>query len=180
MFQRILVLATALLALSTGNAAQINASYSQVAGASWAVDFAVTNDGTSTEITGFTVYFSEMLFADLVVDASPAQWDSIAIQPDLNLQSPGFLDSVLLGGSAPLTRGQTQGGFRVAFTFLGVGSAPMLAYDIVDQNFHVLFSGTTTAPIPEPSTVLMLVFGLAIVGRYAQLVHNREPLPCVN
>lgn len=180
MFQRILVLATALLALSTGNAAQINASYSRVAGASWAVDFAVTNDGTPAEITGFTVYFSEMLFADLVVDASPAQWDSIAIQPDLNLQSPGFLDSILLGGSAPLTLGQTQGEFRVAFSFLGVGAPPMLAYEIVDQNFNVLFSGTTTAPIPEPSTVLMLGLGLAVVGRYVRLLHNREPSPRVN
>lgn len=160
MFQRIFVLATALLAFSTVNAAQINASYSQVSGASWAVDFAVTNDGAPTEITGFTIYFSEMLFADLVVDASPAQWDSIAIQPDLNLQSPGFLDSVLLGGSAPLTLGQTQGGFRVAFTFLGVGSAPMLAYDIVDQNFNVLFSGVTAAPIPEPATAVLTGLGL--------------------
>jgi hypothetical protein len=147
--------------------AEIGATFSQLSGSTWSVDLSITNDGTPAEITGFTVYFSEALFADLMVDASPAVWDSIAIQPDVALASAGFLDSLLFDPSAPLTLGQTQAGFRVQFTYLDSGSPSMLPYDIVDGAFQVVAAGVTvplTSPVPEPSALLLASVGLAIVS----------------
>lgn len=157
---------TALTCLpSTG--AEIGATFAHRSGSTWAVDLSVTNDGIPAEITGFTVYFSEALFADLVVELSPGEWDSLAIQPDLALASPGFLDSLLFDPSAPLTLGQTQAGFRLLFTYLDSGAPPMLPYDIVDTAFQVIVSGVSVppaSPVPEPSTLLLGCLGLAILS----------------
>jgi PEP-CTERM motif len=166
MIRLALALATALLTLSAANAAQVTASFSQVSGASWTVDFAATNDGAPEVLSGLTVYFSESLFADLTLEASPATWDSIVVQPDSALPSAGFLDTFAIDPGDALTLGQTQDGFRVGFTFQGSGVPSMLPFDIVDRDFNVLLSGTTTAPIPEPGTALLLLLGLAAaVGR---------------
>lgn len=149
--------------LGPASAAVVGANFTQQSGSAWTVDLSITNDGTPAEITGFTVYFSESLFADLVVDASPAEWDSIAVQPDLVLGA-GFFDTLLLDPSAPLTLGQTQAEFRVAFTFLGAGAPSSLAYDIVDESYQVLASGFTvaasTGAVPEPGTILLASLGL--------------------
>lgn len=166
MIRLALALAIAISTLTAANATQVTASFTQVSGASWTVDFAATNDGTPEVLSGFTVYFSESLFADLTLEASPATWDSIVIEPDLALPSAGFLDTFAIDPGDALTLGQTQDGFRVGFTFSGSGAPPMLPFDIVDRDFNVLFSGTTTAPIPEPATALLLLLGLAAaVGR---------------
>jgi len=160
------VLLMALLGLlgpTAARAAVITASFEQLIGSTWTVEFEVTNDGEPLELTGFTVYFPQALFSNLSVAATPVAWDTIVIQPDLALASPGFFDSLLLDSMAPLLLGQTQAGFRAEFIFLGVGVPPMLPFEIVDQQFNVLFAGVTTL-IPEVSTWLMLVVGLGILA----------------
>lgn len=152
-----------ILALGAAHSAQVTASFSHLSGATWTVDFTVTNDGAPDLITGFTVYFSESLFADLVVSASPPEWDSIVIQPDLVLESPGFFDTFVLAPGAPLILGASQSGFSAQFKLLGDAVPPMLFFDIVDQEFNVLFSGVTTPQIPEPAIVVMLIIGLGVV-----------------
>ena len=157
------------LGLNTANAAVVTSSFAQLSGSEWAVDLSITNDGTPAEITGFTVYFSEPLFAALAVDVSPPTWDSIAIQPDTALASAGYLDSFVLEPTSALKHAETQDGFRVSFTYLGAGQPPVLPYDIVDEAFQVVASGVTeplTSPIPEPSTFLLAMIGIAgLVGK---------------
>ena len=168
----VLGLLAAFLGTANANAAVAEASFTQQSGSSWTVDLTITNDGLPAAITGFTVYFSETLFAGLSVVTSPAEWDSIAVEPDVALASAGFLDSFLIDPTVPLSVGQTQGGFRLAFTFLGVGTPPMLPFDIVDQSYNVLFSGVTAPPVLEPSTAVLTGLGLlgllAFRGRLAR------------
>lgn len=162
----------AILALGSARAAVMTADYVQLDVTTWTLELQVVNDGAPAEITGFTVWFDETVFANLAVSASPAAWDSIVIQPDTTLESAGFFDSVLIDPGQPLVFGERQGGFRVEFTFLGAGSPPMLPFEIVDLDFNVLYSGTTT-PIPEPRAALLMLMGLAWVVRRTALV--REP-----
>jgi hypothetical protein len=162
MIRLALALATVLSTFSAANAAQVTASFTQVSGVSWTVDLVATNDGAPEVLSGLTVYFSESLFADLTLEASPATWDSIVIQPDSALPSAGFLDTFAIEPGDALTLGQSQDGFRVGFTFSGTGAPPMLPFDIVDSEFNVLFAGTTT-PVPEPGGWLMLMVGLGAV-----------------
>lgn len=175
MFRRVLVLAMALLTLSAANAAQITASFSQVSGASWAVNFAAANDGAPEEISGFTIYFSESLFANLILQNSPTNWGSIVIQPDLAIPAAGFLDTYAIDPGEALLAGQSRDGFRVEFTYLESGAPPMLPFDIVDENFSVLFSGTTTAPVPEPGSGLLLLLGLAAAAGRSYAVRKTVP-----
>ena len=86
-----------LLALSLqASAAQMTASFVQEAGSTWHVDLAVLNDGVPTAFSGYTVYFSELLYGGLSLRTSPSDWNSLLVQPDLALASAGFLDSALV------------------------------------------------------------------------------------
>jgi len=143
----------------TSHAAVMVVSFSQLAGDQWQTDLVLVNDGTPEQITGFTVYFDESLFTDLSVASSPANWDSLVIQPDLALASPGFFDSLVIAPGSPLLLGQQQAGFSVLVRYVGAGSPPMVPFEIVDAQFNVLFSGLTT-PIPEPASALLLLGGL--------------------
>lgn len=155
--------AATLVAPLCSAAASISASYHQVAGNHWFADFVVTGDGSPLVINDFTVYFPETSFAALVLNASPANWDSLIIQPDTTLHSPGFLDSLALGSG--IATGASLGGFEVAFNYLGEGTPPALHFDINDANFHPLFSGVTVAAVPEPEVAWLMLLGLgAIVG----------------
>jgi len=147
----------------TSHAAVMVVSFSQLAGDQWQTDLVLVNDGTPEQITGFTVYFDESLFTDLSVASSPANWDSLVIQPDLALASPGFFDSLVIAPGIPLLLGQQQAGFSVLIRYAGAGSPPMLPFEIVDANFNVLFSGLTT-PIPELPTVMLLTMGLGLIA----------------
>ena len=147
----------------TSHAAVMVVSFSQLAGDQWQTDLVLVNDGTPEQITGFTVYFDESLFTDLSVASSPANWDSLVIQPDLALASPGFFDSLVIAPGSPLLLGQQQAGFSVLVRYAGAGSPPMLPFEIVDTQFNVLFSGMTT-PIPEPATLILFFAGLLILA----------------
>ena len=156
--------------------AVISATYHPLTGQQWTVDFTVTGDGSPSVISDFTVYFPVASFTALALGASPSAWDSLVVQPDANLQSAGFLDSLALGGG--IGNGASVGGFDVRFTFLGAGNPPPLRFDINDANFHAVYSGLTTAAvaaIPEPETVWLMLLGLgAIAG--ARLRQRRSPL----
>lgn len=144
-------------------AAEMTAAFTHETGATWQVDLNVINDGVPATFSGFTVYFSEALYADLALIASPAAWDSIVVQPDLGLASAGFLDSALFDRNQPLTAGQSQGGFTVQFTLLGNGAPAPLLFDIVDENYNVLSSGQTAA-VPEPAMLVQLLAGIGVLG----------------
>jgi hypothetical protein len=162
--------AAALIAPLHAAGASISTSYHPLTGNQWAADFVVTGDGSPSVINDFTVYFPDTSFAALALGASPAGWDSIVVQPDTTLHSPGFLDSLALGSG--IGSGSSVAGFEVRFSFLGTGTPPQLRFDINDANFHAVFSGLTTAAVaavPEPGIAWLLVLGLgAIAGARAR------------
>ena len=161
-----LIGAAALVAPLHAAGAGINATYHSLSGSQWAVDFIVTGDGTPSVIGDFTIYFPETSFAALSLAASPANWDSLVVQPDSALHSPGFLDSLALSGG--ITNGTSVSGFEVKFNFLGSGSPPPLRFDINDANFHAVYSGLTSvtavAAVPEPETAWLIILGLGAIG----------------
>jgi hypothetical protein len=146
--------------------AAISATYHPVTGQQWTVDFVVTGDGTPAVINDFTVYFPDASFSALSLGASPSAWDSLVVQPDTTLHSPGFLDSLALASG--IGNGASVSGFDVRFTFLGSGNPPPLRFDINDANFHAVYSGLTSVAvvaIPEPETAWLMLLGLgAILG----------------
>ena len=159
-------------------AASISATFHQLAGSQWIGDFVVTGDGVPGVINDFTIYFPDASFASLSLGASPAGWNSLVVQPDAALHSPGFLDSLALG--AGIGSGASVGGFEVTFNFLGAGSPPALRFDINDANFHAVYSGLTivtpAAAVPEPETAWLVLVGLgALAGR--RLRQSRGQLP---
>lgn len=162
---RILTISAVALAVSVGaNAAKITATGTPLSGNTWSAQFNVANDGTPTTISGFTIYFPAAEFTSLTLIASPSTWDALVIQPDLALPAAGFLDSLAISAGDELALGQSVGGFEIGFTFLGQSTPASLAFDIVDRNYTVLFSGYTTElvapPVPEPPTLAILALGL--------------------
>ena len=149
-------------------AASIAATFHQMTGNQWIGDFVVTGDGSPSVISDFTIYFPDTSFAALSLGASPAGWDSLIVQPDATLHSPGFLDSLALGSG--IGAGASVSGFEVKFNFLGAGSPLPLRFDINDANFHAIYSGLTTvtpvAAVPEPETAWLILVGIgALAGR---------------
>jgi len=160
----------AFVTFAHARAAVLWVDYRQVALVQWDVEFRLANNGFLPAVTGFTVYFPHTEFQTMSLSASPVAWDSLVIQPDVALQSPGFLDSVLLNPAQPLLPGQSQGGFVARLEFLGAAPPPMLTFEIVDLEFNVLFAGVTT-PVPESASALMLLFGLGAVGTFFHRRH---------
>lgn len=142
-------------------AAVVQSDYTLLSGNTWLADFTVINDGNPSQITGFTIYFSEDLFANLSLVGSPSTWDSLVIQPDTGLPAAGFLDSFVLLEADAIGAGGSQGGFRVQFDHLAGTPPPALRFDINDPSFNVVFSGTTlVSVVPEPASMLLASLGL--------------------
>lgn len=141
-----------LFAASLAHATTINYFTTSLGGTDWRYDYTVSNDTLGMNLQEFTIYFDVNLFSNLAVLSSPADWDSLVVQPDLALPSNGFFDSLALFGG--LTPGTSVGGFSVTFMFAGAGGPGSQAFDIVDpQTFAVLESGVTSRFVEPPSTV---------------------------
>jgi hypothetical protein len=109
---------------------------------------------------GFSVYFDAGLFKDLQNPrpVGNGQWSMIAVQRDVVLNQPGYLD-----GQAVVNAPGFQGPFQVAFVWLGVGTPGSQPFDIYDSNFQTLFSGNTIVPEPQ-SWLLAIAGGLIVYG----------------
>ena len=143
------------------HAAVVTAELAPV-GPLWSMSLRIVNDGSPPEIGHFTVFFDASLFSNLTVMASPDGWDSLAVAPDLALASPGFFDALALPATAPLGLGQSLGGFALQFAYSGVGAPAALPFDIVNDNYDVLFTGLTSA-VPEPGSAWMGLLGGALL-----------------
>jgi hypothetical protein len=134
-------------------------------GNTWEYAYTIENDTLGFNIEEFTIYFEHGLYDNLLVTTPMADWDELAVNPDVILGSPedGFFDALALGsGIAP---GQTLSGFSVSFDWLGAGSPGTQTFEVVDPDTFVSVDSGDTAPIPEPATSLLLGAGLAgLVG----------------
>jgi hypothetical protein len=118
---------------------------------------------------GFSIYFDYPFYQDLqnVRPSSSTDWNMIAVQRDVLLQAPGYLDGLALV-NAPVF----QGPFQVAFVWLGVGVPGAQNFDIYDSNFQPIFSGTTMVPEPQ-GFLLAVVGGLMLFGFRAVRLRKR-------
>ena len=108
---------TACVFLSSARAAVITYDVAPVSGNSWMYSYEVTNDGPNP-IEEFSIFFDLDLYSNLSVASTAGGWDSIVLQPDLNLPDDGIFDALADLGSA-LAPGLSVGGFSVRFDFLG-------------------------------------------------------------
>lgn len=159
----IFLLATA----SWAEAALVTAHFTDAGNNQWMLDLSLVNSDLEQGANEFSVYFSESLFSNLAIIASPATWDSLVAQPDTYLASSGFFDSY---SPQPLALGKTQSGFKLAFTFLGNGAPQPLVFDIFDNNFQIIASGNTVQT-PEPFSLSLFFTGVFMAGA-ARLTRN--------
>ncbi len=61
--------------------------------------------------------------------------------------------------------------FSIAFHWLGDGVPGSQTFEIYDENFTLIEQGITTTPVPEPTTLLLLGFGLL---SFASLISKKE------
>ena len=146
-----------------GSTASIQYSVSDLGGGTWEYTYAVEND-LGFDIDEFTIWFDYTLYKNLAVIASPADWDSIVIEPDTDIPDDGFFDSLFLVSG--IVDGASLGGFLVSFDYLGAGTPGSQFFEIVDPDtFDVLDVGfTTVTAIPVPGAAWLLGSALGLFG----------------
>lgn len=133
----------------------------------WTVKFDVSNDGSVSEVSNFTVYFDWHHASNLQLLAAPASWDTIVIAPDVVLTSDGFMDALALTPADVLMPGDTVRRFEVGFDWDATSGQPQ-AFDfaVYDAKFNVVWSGVSTPAgtqaVPTPPSWSLA--GLGLVG----------------
>jgi hypothetical protein len=147
-------------------AATIQYSATNLGGSSWEYSYLVSNDTLGAPLEEFTVFFEVGLYQNLALTGSPADWDSVVVQPDDQLPDDGYLDS--LAQVAGIAVSGSLGGFSVSFDFLGQGTPAAQPFDIVDPDtFAVLESGTTTV-VPAPAGLWLAMTGVGMIAARAR------------
>ena len=155
---QVTILIAASLWCSVGWSATITSLATNVTGSTWVYDYTVNNDSLGLAIEEFTVFFDPVLYQTLSVAGSPVDWDSIVVQPDLQLPDDGFFDLLALAGGIGV--GSSLSGFSVQFEYMGLGTPGTQPFDIVNPaNFQTLESGTTQV-VPVPAAVWLLISGI--------------------
>lgn len=160
-------------AASTANAATVAADLTKVGGNTWDASFTV-EAGLGQTVEAFSIYFDWAQVSNLMVWASPADWDSLAVPQDAALMSDGYFDALAL--AAGISNPKALGGFIARFDWVDAAGPAMLRYTINDPlTFDELESGTAAlslgggvvTSVPEPSTSLLLslAFCVAALGR---------------
>ena len=139
----------------------------------WRYDYTLNLDAAAPAFDEFTIYFNGSSFASLVNPIGPPGWDAIAVQPDLAIPAEGFFDALRLGPPSPLA---TIPGFSVTFRLLSGDSPGNQQFELLNSaDLTVVASGITepgvAAPVPEPSTLLLVCSGLA--GLAARRIHRK-------
>ena len=118
---------------------------------------------------GFSIYFNHLSYGNLQ-NARPSLdpgWNMVAVQPDVLLQVPGYLD-----GLARVNGPAYTGPFQVDFIWLGLGVPGAQPFEIYDANFQTLFSGVSE--VPEPGSGWLVVVGsLLLLGFRAKRGRKR-------
>jgi len=147
-----------LCTIHPAKAALVTTEFSELVGNQGTVDINLSL-ASSENFSGFSLYFSETLFANLDIIFSPAEWDGIVVQPDA-LLGAGLFDSYNPAGLS-------SGFARVSFTYLSDLPFQTLAYNFYDADFSIVESGSSTnviIPVPESSSIILLLLGLIAVA----------------
>jgi hypothetical protein len=148
-----------LLFSTASSAAIITYTTSNNGAGNWTYNYTIAATSSDSVVQELTIYFDPLLYADLILDATPIGWDSIVVQPDPGLPANGFVDALSLG--AGLSPGDQVSGISVSFSFLGNGMPGAQHFDIVDPTtFATISQGLTrteAASVPEPGTVWLLL-----------------------
>ena len=166
-----------LLAMST-QANTINYSVENLAGNRWQYSYEVDNDGAAA-IDAFAIIFDLGLYENLAVTGSPADWDSIELQPDAGIPDDGYFDTLALG--LPLGVGEMLGGFSIAFDFLGAGTPGSQLFEIFDPfTFDLIAEGETMLSARPPNEVAEPGFiALAGIGFALLMTAGSPALACL-
>ena len=151
---RVSVLATAsacLLAsmapITQAMAAVITFDASNVGGNTWQYDYVVANDSLGSDIEEFSIFFAPGSYENLSVFGTPVDWDSLVVEPDVEIPDDGWLDALALaGGIAP---NSSLGGFSVRFDWLGQGAPGSQEFAIIDP------SAASNLRLSQPTRVIV-------------------------
>ena len=163
---------------SACHAAVITYTVKPLEGTRWEYEYELRSSPDEPLLREFTIMFDFLTFANISLEASPSGWDTLVIEPDVNVASDGFLDGLALGQG--LEPGTTMGGYRIAFDFLTTGTPGRQRFDVVDPiTFAIIESGFTRAQepvaIPEPGTVATIALAaLMMVSSRRRNQKNRE------
>ena len=177
-FKQVLALiAGGILTAGTAQATSISFTATDVADTvvgqdTWQYEYTVT-DNTFNADEGFTIWFDYGLYDNITPEINSADWDVISWNPDLifGTSDDGAYDALALADGASLADT-----FTVSCTWLGGSDGPGTQYfDIYDSSYNVIESGMTAqnAPVPEPSTMLLMSTGLlGLIGTYRKKKNN--------
>lgn len=162
--------AFAACALHTANAAHIDADLTRVGGNTWDASFTVSADPGQT-VEAFSIYFDWTQVSNILVWATPGDWDSLAIQADGGLASDGYYDALAL--AAGISDPKALGGFIARFDWADAAGPSMLRFTINDPlTFVALESGSAAltsgggggTSVPEPTSGLLVALGLLLAA----------------
>ena len=163
MMKKLLVTTALSCACALSQATVVNGDFTSAGGIAWTVDIMVTNDGTLPRVGNFTVFFDYGSASNLVLISSPANWDTLVLQPDDGLASAGYLDSLPLDAGNKLSSGESISGFKARFDWSASASPQNFAYSINDDNFAPLETGLTTS-VPEISSAACMALGITLLN----------------
>jgi len=152
----------------SAQAAVVQAQFSALGGNAWAAAFTVAASGPQV-IESFTIYMDAAWARNVLVQASPAQWDTLAVQADPALASDAFVDALLMGLGG-ITAAAPLAGFEINFDWLGALAPSALRFTVNDAvSFAVLETGFTVplsgpAAVPEPGSWPLVALSLCLVA----------------
>jgi hypothetical protein len=160
---------------AAARAATILYQVTNVLNDTWQYDYFI--DGISlVPGQGFAVFF-DADYSDLQPLNNPAGWQVDVAEPEPPpLSSDGFYDALMTSANA------YTGPFSVTFTWLGGATPPAeQPFEIYELNalgqpipFDTgMTSAIVAAPIPEPSTALLLATGLAVSRAFTRRRNRR-------
>jgi hypothetical protein len=166
-----------LAAAGTAHAAYIQAQLTRVGGNTWDARFTVRADPGQT-VEAFSIYFDWTQVSNLVVRASPADWDSLTLPEDAALAADGLFDTLALAGG--ITEGSSLGGFAARFDWVDLVGPSMLRFTVNDPvTFDAWEAGHVElrrggGAIPLPGTPVLLLAALAAGAAYRRRTLERH------